>query len=129
MQAFEPQAVNVEQQLIEAESVGAEAPEDEGDETLADKFNAEDLHDAMMAEATRQAEKSLKKNKNEISRLKTHAENCLFEGNFEGYSYAIKKLRDYYKQPYTEELVKTMWATSRQALFDMVAKAKAEQAK
>lgn len=118
---------NIEHDLIVAEGTGAElAEETDVVESLADQFDAEKMHDRMMAEATKQAQKRLKTNRRELERLKKHAEKCLIENNFVGYSYAIKKLRDIYKQPYTEELVRSMWNTSRQALFDLVKEAQAQ---
>ena len=119
---------NIEHDLIVAEGTGAELSDEETDqvESLADKFDAEKMHERMMAEATKQAQKRLKKHRKEIERLKKHAEKCLAENNFFGYSYAIKKLRDIYKQPYTEDLIKSMWNTSRQALFDLVKEAQAQ---
>lgn len=116
---------NIEHDLVVAEGIGAEITEEETDESLVDQFDAEKMHERMMAEATKQAQKRLKKNDREIKRLKNHAEKCLIENNFIGYSYSIKKLRDIYKQPYNEALIKTMWETTRQTLFELVKEAQA----
>ena len=61
----------------------------------------------------------MRKNKAELKRLHKHAENALFEGNEEQYVYAIKKMRDMLKQPYNDELIKTMWITSNQQLKNL----------
>ncbi|UIW11419.1 MAG: hypothetical protein [Enterobacter phage ENC7] len=70
-------------------------------------------------EALRKAQKFMRKNKAELKRLHKHAENALFEGNEEQYVYAIKKMRDMLKQPYNDELIKTMWITSNQQLKNL----------
>ena len=53
---------NIEHDLIVAEGTGAELSDEETDqvESLADKFDAEKMHERMMAEATKQAQKRLK---------------------------------------------------------------------
>lgn len=109
---------NIEHKLIEAESLHDESIDvlDSIDGT----FDAQLIQDRIEKQARKKAEKILKKNKREIDRLKKHAENCLISGNKDGYCYAIKKLRDFYKQPYTNELVDSMWRSSRAAMFDIV---------
>ena len=113
---------NTEHDLIEAEAVGAEIAESDEDfrETLLEAVNAEAMQEKMLVDAKKRANKILRKNKGEIKRLKNHAGECLIMNNFEGYSYAIKKLRGIYKQPYTQDLIKSMWNTSRQSLLDIV---------
>lgn len=119
---------NIEHQLVEAEAIQAnlteEQAEDEGQSSLLDNYDAEKMHDRMMSMATQKAQRVLKRNGREIKRLKNHAGKCLMENRFDGYAYAIKKLRDIYKQPYNDELIRTMWDTSRQSLFDIVKTAK-----
>ncbi|QFR55920.1 hypothetical protein JC221_274, partial [Yersinia phage JC221] len=56
-------------------------------------------------QALRKAEKFLKKNRREWKRLHKHAEEALFDNNKDQYVYAIKKMRDMLRQPYTEELI------------------------
>lgn len=87
---------------------------------IEQQFDATALHEKMMEEATIKAHKHLKKNRKEIKRLQRHAELCLYSNNFAGYSYSIKKLRGIYKQPYNDELIKMMWSTTREALFEAV---------
>jgi len=119
---------NIEHQLVEAEAIQAilteEQAEDEGQSSLLDHYDAEKMHDKMMSMATQKAQRVLKRNGREIKRLKNHAGKCLMENRFDGYAYAIKKLRDIYKQPYNDELIRTMWNTSRQSLLDIVQTAK-----
>lgn len=67
-------------------------------------------------QAVKQAEKYMRKNRAEYKRLRKHAEDALFEGKKAQYVYAIKKLRDMLKQPYTEELIDQMWLSSVAAL-------------
>lgn len=67
-------------------------------------------------QALRQAEKFMRKNRREWKRLHQHAEDALFEHNKAQYVYAIKKMRDMLKQPYTEEMIDQLWRTSAQAL-------------
>lgn len=69
-------------------------------------------------QAVRQAEKFMRKNRREWKRLHQHAEDALFDHNKAQYVYAIKKMRDMLKQPYTEELIEQMWLTSVNALRD-----------
>ena len=71
---------NIEHDLIVAEGTGAELSDEETDqvESLADKFDAEKMHERMMAEATKQAQKRLKKHRKEIERLKNSIEKCVF---------------------------------------------------
>lgn len=108
---------NIEHQLIENESVDDQSIDvlDSIDGT----FDATVIQDRIEAQARRKADKILKKNKREIERLKKHAGECLIKNEKFGYCYAIKKLRDIYKQPYTEELIDSMWNSSRAALLDI----------
>lgn len=108
--------MNIEQRFIESNEDDQELELN----TLEQQFDAEHIQEQLMTQANKRAQKILRKNKREINRLKNHAGKCLLENNFYGYSYAIKKLRDFYKQPYNDELIKTMWDTSRQALLKMV---------
>lgn len=115
---------NIEHVFVEAETQnidGAFAHENDKD-SIENAFDAERIQEAMMKEADKKAQKLLKKNKRELTRLKNHAGECLLKNNFSGYSYAIKKLRDFYKQPYNDELIKSMWNSSRKALLDIVEK-------
>lgn len=119
---------NIEQKLIEAEAVEEQLAEDDECISVEDEidyqFDATAIQERMMADARKKADKILRKNKREIARLKKHAGECLIKNNYYGYQYAIKKLRDYYKQPYNEELIKSMWNTSRQSLLDIIEQAK-----
>lgn len=80
------------------------------------------------AEIERQAQelfikRRLNKNKREIKRLKKEVELALLSNNFVKYEYAIRKLRGIYLQPYTPELIKVQFETSREALKDLIKKA------
>lgn len=116
-------SMNKEHAFVEAElrKVGDNlADEISKEESIENNFNASQIQEKMMQQATKQAQKILKKNKREIERLKKHAGECLIKNEYFGYSYAIKKLRDFYKQPYNEDLIKSMWNSSRQAMLDIV---------
>lgn len=73
------------------------------------------------ADALKRAQKFIKKNRTEIKRLRRHAEEALFRGNKVQYVYAVKKLRDMLKQPYTEDFIDTMWNTSLASIRNIVA--------
>lgn len=81
---------------------------------------AEEIQDKIQSNADKKAQKILRKNKREIRRLKLHAEKAVYANNYVAYAYAIKKLRGYYKQPYTEELIKLMWKTTRDTVYNIV---------
>lgn len=112
--------MNLEHSFIEDEAKNQDDELFTEDDHIEHAFDATFIQEKMMAEATKKANKILKKNKREIERLKRHAELCIYNNNYFGYSYAIKKLRDFYKQPYTEELIKTMWTTTRETLLESI---------
>lgn len=91
-------------------------------ERLEAMFNTEAIQSRIEAEAMKKALKLIKKNKREIARLKNHAGECVMTGNYFGYQYAVKKLRDFYRQPYTDELILQMWNSTRQAVVDIASK-------
>jgi uncharacterized protein YbcC (UPF0753/DUF2309 family) len=70
--------------------------------------------------AKAQADKILKKNKREIDRLLKWIYKATEEGNYPAYDYALRKLRKIYRQPVTDELVKTMYETTRQQIRDII---------
>lgn len=70
--------------------------------------------------ANAMATKIFKKNRREIKRLNEHASAAVLENNFEAYKYAISKLRDIYKQPYTDEIIQVNWQTTRQEVWDII---------
>ena len=71
--------------------------------------------------SSEKVQKFIKKNRTEIKRLRGHAEEALFRGNKVQYVYAVKKLRDMLKQPYTEDFIDTMWNTSLASIRNIVA--------
>lgn len=80
---------------------------------------------ARMEEATRQeanakAAKIYKKHAKELKRLNEHAQRAVLENNFAAYKYAIEKSRDILRQPYTDELVKVQWETTRRQIWEIV---------
>lgn len=78
-------------------------------------------------QAVEQAEKHIKKHQKEIDRLNAHAEKCLFEDNYEGYHYAVNKLRVIYKQDeLTKEVSKQLYTFTRNELIKLIEKAKLE---
>ena len=115
--------LNIEHDLIEAESTGFDIPDDYEDEITVKNYDDHEIERRLMQDAKKRADKLIKKNKTELKRLKTHAGECLLNGNFAGYSYAIKKLRKFYKQPYNDDLIKSMWTSSRGAIVDVAVKA------
>ncbi|ADG60015.1 hypothetical protein Acj9p115 [Acinetobacter phage Acj9] len=122
--------MNIEQLNVETEARDAIDAQIAEEDRLDYEFEASKIQTRIEADAKRQAEKILKKNKREIARLKKHAEQCVLTGNYFGYQYAVKKLRDFYKQPYTEQLIRDMWTSSRGAIVDIMVDAieKAKQA-
>ncbi|HAL7776372.1 TPA: DUF2654 domain-containing protein [Escherichia coli] len=80
-----------------------------------DKVQAE-----LEAKAAKKAEKILRKNSQEIARLKRWAEQAIIDDNRDAYIYAIGKLRDIYKQPHTPELLSAMWISTRQTVLSML---------
>lgn len=78
------------------------------------------LEEANAKNATAQANAILKKHKREIKRLNEHAQGAVLENNFAAYSYAIKKLRDIYRQPYNDELIAQMYVTTRQQIWNII---------
>lgn len=96
-------------------------------EQLAEWYGEEDyeaaakrLEEQSQAEAQRQADAILKKHKREIARLNKHAQGAVLENNFPAYKYALTKLRALYRQPTTDELVETMWQTTRQTIWNII---------
>lgn len=81
------------------------------------------------AQAQRQAERYMRKNRREYKRLRNHAEEALFAGNKSQYVYAIKKLRTMLKQPYTEEMIDQLWNTSINSLRDLYREASQKYAR
>lgn len=115
-QAFEAREAILEQ-------LGDESISKEDSIDLA--FDAQAIQEEwVQKEAKRRATKILKKNKREIKRLKSHAEKCLLTGNEFGYIYAIRKLKQIYRQPaVSEEALKTMWRISYGAAQDVLKQA------
>ncbi|QHB48264.1 hypothetical protein HYQ22_gp109 [Acinetobacter phage vB_AbaM_Kimel] len=111
---------NIEQLFIESETV---EHDDEFLGSVIDEYDAEKIQRRIEAQAQKRAQKSIKRNKKELERLKKHAGECLIRNNFTGYSYAIKKLREFYRQPYNDELIRAMWNSSREAMLDIAHKA------
>lgn len=120
---------NIEHQLVEAESREIDDQCISELDSIDGTFDAQLIQDRLEAEAMAKAQKILKRNRKEIARLKTHAGNCVMNGNFAGYSYAIKKLRGFYKQPYNDELIKSMWDSTRAAVIDIAKDALEQEAK
>lgn len=70
--------------------------------------------------ATEQANAILKKHKREIKRLNEHAQGAVLENNYDAYKYAIEKLRTIYRQPYNDVLIASMWASTRQQIWNII---------
>ncbi|AFN37300.1 hypothetical protein VH12019_00333 [Vibrio phage VH1_2019] len=78
----------------------------------------------------KEAHRRIKKNSREIKRLHKHAEKCLIEGNKAGYVYAIGKLRSITGQTVGDDVLETLWKTSREQVLTIArsfAEAKAGQ--
>lgn len=88
-------------------------------------FDEEAMKEQMVNQSVSQALKIERKNKQEIRRLKKHAEQCLFKSNFEGYNYSINKLRSFYKQPQLDiEAMYALYSSTTATLRDLVRNAK-----
>lgn len=93
-------------------------------ESVEDKFNSEEIQDKLMLDAQKKADKLIRKNKRELKRLKAHAGECVINNNYDGYAYAIKKLRKFYKQPCNDDVISIMWKTTREQMFNIINNAK-----
>lgn len=96
-------------------------------ENLEEKYSEQEIQDAIEKmeahnknEAETKARKILKKNAREIQRLKDWAGEAIYDNNFEAYKYAMGKLRLIYRQPTTDELLATLWQTSRKQVWDIL---------
>lgn len=78
------------------------------------------LEENSRVESEKQAQAILKKYKREIKRLNLHAQGAVLENNFDAYKYAIEKLRTIYRQPYNDELIVNMWATTRHQIWSLI---------
>lgn len=97
------------------------------EQSLVEQFEGTDYEDAIKRieeanklQAEKEAQAILKKHKREIERLNKHAQGAVLENNFEAYKYALTKLRGLYRQPTTDELVETMWQTTRQTIWNII---------
>ena len=72
------------------------------------------------SQSEKQAAKTIRKHKREIQRLNKHAADAVLENNFEAYSYAIRKLRDIYRQPYNDEIILVGWQTTRKQVWEII---------
>ncbi|QQG32207.1 hypothetical protein CkP1_0058 [Citrobacter phage CkP1] len=71
-------------------------------------------------QARSEARRIYKKHKRELDRLSKHAQGAVLEGNFEAYKYAIEKSRTILRQPYTDELIRVQWETTRRQIWEIV---------
>jgi len=65
----------------------------------------------------KEANRRIRKNKREIKRLHSHAQQCLIDGNKAGYMYAINKLRVISGHPVSNDILETLWKTSREQVI------------
>lgn len=86
-------------------------PEIKSEDAVNEMISA--IEEKNRIDAQRKANKILSKNSRELNRLYKHAQDAAITGNFDAYAYAIKKSRDILKQPYTDELIETLWETTR----------------
>lgn len=77
-------------------------------------------NDLIESSAQKQANKILKKQRFEIKRLNDLIEESIIKNSFDSYEYGIKKLRDIYRQPYNDELIRMNWETTRQTIMDLI---------
>lgn len=61
-----------------------------------------------------------KKNKRELKRLEEWAKTTLIEGNKEGYIYAIRKLRAVTGKSVSEDVLETLYETSRDEVLKII---------
>lgn len=78
----------------------------------------------LQAEAEKSAKRILKKNKQEINRLKSLYEESLLSGNKDQFIYALGKLRKIYKQSTERGVLEYCYETSRKAMFKIIEEAK-----
>lgn len=69
--------------------------------------------------ADKRAKKILKKHKREIDRLKSHAEDCLYNLNRDGYIYAIGKIRTIIRKPMSHEALGALYDTSVERIIEL----------
>ncbi|CAL9965603.1 hypothetical protein VPHD480_0104 [Vibrio phage D480] len=69
----------------------------------------------------REANRRIKKNKREIKRLHKHAQECLINDNKDGYIYAIGKLRKLTGHVVGDDVLETLWQTSREQVQKIAA--------
>ncbi len=68
----------------------------------------------------KEAKRRIKKNSREIKRLHKHAEKCLIDDNKDGYIYAIRKLRSITGQNVGDDVLETLWQTSRDQVLTII---------
>lgn len=77
------------------------------------------IRTALEKQALKKATKFERKNAREIKRLKAWAGQALLDNRKDRYAYAIRKLRGFYRQPCTSELIDAMWNSSKGAIVDI----------
>lgn len=78
------------------------------------------LEENARQESAKQAAKTIRKHKREIKRLNDLAGNAVIENNFSSYDYAVRKLRDIYRQPYNDEIILVGWQTTRKQVWEII---------
>lgn len=75
----------------------------------------EQREEMIQKESERRAKKFLNKHKREISRLNSHAAGAMLDNNKEAYKYAIGKLRKLVGKEVGDDILETLWLTSRES--------------
>lgn len=111
-----------ENDLIKLKEIDSKLVDDtEAQESINETYPADaKIQEFYEKRLVKQKLKPIAKNRREIKRLKKLAEKALLTNNFDSYRYALCKLREFYRQPFTPEIIRTMWDTSRSELFRIV---------
>lgn len=85
---------------------------------------SDETKEAIQAEiqsnAQKRAEKTIRKESREITRLKKLAGDAVLGNNKPSYLYAMAKLRTIYMQPTTPDLLEALWESSRKTVWNIL---------
>ncbi|QHJ78893.1 MAG: hypothetical protein [Caudoviricetes sp.] len=99
----------------------------EQDEILSETIKESSLQgkiaDEMIAIGHKRLQKQLKRNKREIERLGLLAKEALINNNKDSYLYAIGKVRKLVGKPVSDDIMDSLWVTSRERVVQMIQEA------
>ena len=93
--------------MVENETVGAE-------EDLEYTKQINEMLSVAEKAASKEAHRRVKKNQKEITRLNNWATQALISNHKERYIYAISKLRKMINKEVSDDILETLWKTSRE---------------